>query len=243
MSDPWFKFYPSDWLAGTRGLTMAEAGLYVTLTAMMYERAEPISMDHGRLARLCGASPAAFKKALSALIDEGKIIQTDAGLWSKRVQKELKNREQKRDLATQSAAARWEKTQQNQSKADANASKTQCESDATRSQKPEARDKKRNTTCSQKKRTPASRLPEGWEPDPELLRWAADELKATRAGLQHETGKFVDYWLAQTGAKALKADWRATWRNWMRRASEEGKLKPALAARKFNQNAALGWSS
>ena len=136
-SDPWVKFYPSDWLSGTRGLTMAEAGLYITLIAMMYERAVPIDMEPGRLARLCGSSPAAFKRALEALIDQQKIIQTEAGLWSKRVEKELKLRSQRADLASKSARARWEKPQQKQTSSNADASKTQCESDATRSQKPD----------------------------------------------------------------------------------------------------------
>jgi hypothetical protein len=27
---------------------------------------------------------------------------------------------------------------------------------------------------------------------------------------------FRDYWIAQPGSKGLKADWMATWRNWVR---------------------------
>lgn len=140
MSDAWFKFYPSDWLAGTRGLTMAEAGLYVTLTAMMYERGGPVDMEPGRLARLCGATPAAFKKALASLVDCGKIIETEGGLWSSRVQKELKKRAVKREKASQSASARWEKEQQKQLPSDASAGETHSNDDATRkpeSQRPE----------------------------------------------------------------------------------------------------------
>ena len=34
---PWIKFYPSDWLAGTRGMSATEAGVYINLIAMMYE--------------------------------------------------------------------------------------------------------------------------------------------------------------------------------------------------------------
>lgn len=137
MSDPWVKFYPSDWLAGTRGLTMAEAGLYITLVAMMYERGAPIDMEYGRLARLCGAAPGGFKKALQGLIDQGKLIETEQGLWSKRVQNELKKRALKRDQASESARIRWEKAQQKQAPPDADASKTQCERDATRNQIPD----------------------------------------------------------------------------------------------------------
>lgn len=38
--------------------------------------------------------------------------------------------------------------------------------------------------------------------------------------LNAETEKFVDYWRAKSGAGATKVDWPATWRNWLRRASE-----------------------
>src|SRR5205814_92454 len=37
---------------------------------------------------------------------------------------------------------------------------------------------------------------------------------------QAELLKFRDYWIALPGAKGLKADWPATWRNWIRRITE-----------------------
>lgn len=36
--DPWVKFWPSDWLAGTSGLTAAERGVYITILALIYEQ-------------------------------------------------------------------------------------------------------------------------------------------------------------------------------------------------------------
>ena len=48
-------FYPSDWLAGTRGLSDSETGVYITLIARMYEMAGPIERDDDRLSRLCGS--------------------------------------------------------------------------------------------------------------------------------------------------------------------------------------------
>lgn len=36
--------------------------------------------------------------------------------------------------------------------------------------------------------------------------------------LQRVADEFKDYWLAVPGAKGVKADWLATWRNWVRRA-------------------------
>ena len=33
--------------------------------------------------------------------------------------------------------------------------------------------------------------------------------------------RFADHWAAQPGQKGVKADWPATWRNWIRRAVED----------------------
>jgi uncharacterized protein YdaU (DUF1376 family) len=151
MSDPWFKFYPSDWLSGTRAFTLAETGLYVTLIAMMYDSGAAIAMDRKRLARMCGSTPRAFDKALSALIDAGKIIENDDGLWSNRVQKEMKKRRYIAEKASQAATHRWQKTVENQCEVDADASKAhmriECLPEA-RSQKPEAREERKTATQS-----------------------------------------------------------------------------------------------
>lgn len=41
-----------------------------------------------------------------------------------------------------------------------------------------------------------------------------------------EWSRFIDHWRAQPGAKGRKADWAATWRNWVRRAPELAPSKP-----------------
>lgn len=103
-------FYPSDWLAGTRGLSAEETGVYITLVARMYEMAAPIERDDHRLARLCGCKTRpSFVKALEYLISEGKISETDEGLFNERVQKEIKNTTEKSDKAKAAAQSRWDR--------------------------------------------------------------------------------------------------------------------------------------
>ncbi|RAU21090.1 hypothetical protein CU669_15155 [Paramagnetospirillum kuznetsovii] len=49
---------------------------------------------------------------------------------------------------------------------------------------------------------------------------------ASREGIadpDREWAKFGDYWRSQPGAKGVKLDWPATWRNWVRRSSEDSK--------------------
>jgi hypothetical protein len=74
--------------------------------------------------------------------------------------------------------------------------------------------------ASTKKR--ASRLPDGWVPD---------EMFAAREGLaadtiRREADSFRDYWRGAPGQRGVKADWDATWRNWVRKAAQ--RTKPAV---------------
>ena len=72
----------------------------------------------------------------------------------------------------------------------------------------------------QKRKEPASpigsRLPQDWKLPDEWRTWA----QAERPGLDvdRESASFADYWHGVAGAKGRKADWQATWRNWIRRA-------------------------
>lgn len=64
-----------------------------------------------------------------------------------------------------------------------------------------------------------SRLPDSFELLPEMRAWAIDNTPGVSLSSQHD--RFCDYWRAQAGARGRKVDWIATWRNWMRRASDD----------------------
>lgn len=135
---PWVRFFASDWLAGTRGMSAVETGIYITLIASMYERGEPLAEDHPRLARLCGASNSSFKTTLETLIADGKITRTGEGLWNDRVEKERVYLSEKSEVGFKAAKARWDKkTNKNNSATDADAMPVQSGGNAN--QKPEAR--------------------------------------------------------------------------------------------------------
>ena len=67
----------------------------------------------------------------------------------------------------------------------------------------------------QRKRRP-SRIPDPFILTAEMKAWAAVEVPGL--DVVAHTREFVDHWRAESGAKASKLDWLATWRNWMRRA-------------------------
>lgn len=75
-----------------------------------------------------------------------------------------------------------------------------------------------------KDRESASRIPQNFALTEAMTLWA-DGVGLT-VNLESETAKFVDYWTAESGAKAVKRDWVAAWRNWVRRAQD---YRPATA--------------
>ncbi len=74
-----------------------------------------------------------------------------------------------------------------------------------------------------------SRLPAAWEPDAEQVKFCRQErpdlLPAATAA------RFRDYWIAQPGAKGVKLDWSATWRNWVRNEKRGANHGQSLADR------------
>lgn len=69
-----------------------------------------------------------------------------------------------------------------------------------------------------------ARLSPDWMPTPGSV--AKAKTDAPHVDCQAEHATFVDYWIAQPGAKGVKLDWDATWRNWMRRKEGDWKSKP-----------------
>lgn len=64
-------------------------------------------------------------------------------------------------------------------------------------------------------RTRGCRLPDGWTPSAELIAEMRTECPGVDLKAEHRV--FTDFWKGKSGKDATKADWDATWRNWMRR--------------------------
>jgi len=65
-------------------------------------------------------------------------------------------------------------------------------------------------------RSRGSRLPTGWTLPDDWKAWAQSERHDL--DIDAESAKFRDYWHAKAGKDGCKADWLATWRNWIRNA-------------------------
>lgn len=63
-----------------------------------------------------------------------------------------------------------------------------------------------------------SRLEDGWMPSQKVIDQMRQE--CPHVNLEYEHRKFTDYWLSVPASRGRKSNWDATWRNWIRRASE-----------------------
>lgn len=95
----------------------------------------------------------------------------------------------------------------------------------------------RTPAVSQTAAAKGSRLPDSFEVTEAMRAWA--KTHAPQISVDRETERFIDYWRGKAGAAGRKADWTATWRNWMRTEQERrpGATRPSLASAEGWMNA------
>ena len=104
--DPWFKFYPRDWLRDTRWLTLEQRGAYIDTIAMQMERGAPLPDDCAWLAHQMHISTRKAKAIVEGLIAAVMLKRTDDGISNKRCEEELLAREHQRQVNISTASAR-----------------------------------------------------------------------------------------------------------------------------------------
>lgn len=249
---PYIPFYTSDFLGGTSGMTAATKGVYITLLSLMYEAEGPLTQAWDTLARRSGCTLPAFKKAIETLVDDGKVEVSDAGIWSEKCDKHIAQRRERSDSAKAAAGKRWEKIKEKQRKTDANAMRTQCQPEPEpeiEKEEPNGSSKKSGSGSSKGKGT---RLPYNWHLPMAWGEWAVAE-GMDEFSVRREGDRFADYWHGLSGARGVKRDWQATWRNWIRKAlddrrpkskagkPQEGEVREIGGVRKIYQPALGGW--
>ena len=90
-------------------------------------------------------------------------------------------------------------------------------------------------SASSKQKTKGSRITDEWEMPSDWIEWAVVEMSVLRNVAVSESGRFKDYWMSQPGSKGVKANWQATWRNWIRSAAERNPqiVKKSASPREF----------
>ena len=138
-----------------------------------------------------------------AIVLQEYFERTADGWINARAVEEMLKIGEKSEKASASAKARW-------GKKDANALPTQSERNATQ----DTRHNTQDTVLKPEKSQRGSRLANNWILPDEWEYWANKERPDLNA--KQVFDQFKDYWCAKAGKDAIKLDWQATWRNWVR---------------------------
>lgn len=233
----YYEHHLGDYLRDTAHLSMIEDGAYRRLIDAYYIRQQPLPAELRDVYRLVRAGSKQDKEAVDVVLREF-FTQTEEGWSHTRCEKEIARFQEKQSKARASANKRWAAVPTD-SERNANAMRTHSEGNAPRA-RPQSPDT--NTPSLRSGVARGTRLPPNWEPEPEQWGDACIALKVD--GACTELAKFRDYWISQPGQKGVKADWNATWRNWIRKAveyaesrghSRQGPAKPTSAVERVRE--------
>lgn len=254
---PWYKRYPSDFIAGTLSMTLEQKGAYSMVLDLLYDRGGPIPDDSQHIARVCGCSTRKWNQLRAELLAMGKLVAMDGCLDNPRSAKQRISEEKEHEKHSENGSKGQDKSKINQSKIQ---DKSEINDDASvknndlgeirlpenvvdltknqtgipeaRSQKLEARKKEDlfgvPSGPPQKK---ATRLSNDWQASESDRQWCRTEFGWEGERIKLESEKFRDYWCAVGGKGGTKLDWVATWRNWCRNANERNPGKTSYRTR------------
>jgi uncharacterized protein YdaU (DUF1376 family) len=226
-------YYPhhiGDFISDTARLTDSQCMAYLRLIWHYYDTERPLDNDPESLAFKIGASVSDVNLILK------HYFVLDGEVWRKaRCDSVIYEYHGKADKARKSAESRWKNAKAKQSDSDGNANASEINANESKNdanQKPitNNQDNTLKELAPQQAAKPtkrATRLPDDWKPDREYWEAAALINKSiTQEWFVSTAHKFKDYWIAKSGKDATKADWLATWRNWVRRDIENTRSPP-----------------
>lgn len=219
----YYKMDPAAWDFGTAELSLEEEAAYLRIVNAIHKHDGPVPNNDRVLAGLFRTSTRKARSLLDALIVARKVTVEDDKIWNERARSDMVHRQ----LASGSSALRGSKG--GRTRAD-NAAKSLENIDtpqANASSRIEENriEDKRETIVSPKNDTKGSRLKADWQLPKPWGDWAGEQ-GLNPIIIQREADRFKDYWLGVPGAKGVKSDWAATWRNWMRKRIDEAKPVP-----------------
>ena len=249
----YYRRYIGDYHSKTLPLTPTDHGVYGLMLDFYYAEELPLPLDLDEIHAICRAARPEDRKAVDKVL--GRYFERRAdGYHNERADKEIQTSQQARingrghtgnggggatETVTHKRTGSGAEEQPKQG-----ADRDILQPPSSNRQPPAASPQPPE---GQKKQTArATRLPDAWQLDPELLAWALkDQPSWTAEHAQRVAAKFVDYWHAIPGAKGRKLDWSATWRNWVRsegphKGNGNGSRKPDLL--EANKATGTTWS-
>ena len=156
-----------------------------------------------------------FTDVAEKLMALGKITMEDGRIFNARAAIEISDRADKLKNNSKAGKASAEKRQSNQGEY-----ATDVQHPFNHTDTDTDTEKKEEGEPSSKKAI-GSRLSDDWFLPMDWGEWAKGE-GLSKDQIRTQADTFKDYWIAPPGAKGRKADWLATWRNWIRKSKERG---------------------
>lgn len=237
---PAFQFYPADWRKdmALQSCSVAARGLWIDMLCIAHE-CDPYGhltvngkpMTAAQIGRHTGLTERECARLVAELESAGVVSRAEDGaLYSRRMvrDEDLRSRRAEGGKAGSEHGAKGAEhgSKGGRPKKERGDSKPPLEpppsSSSSSSSSPSGVGERASDPAGASAPSPTrgSRLPKDWQPGPEQTAFA-EGLGFRNGTAAAELAKFRDYWTAQPGQKGVKADWTATWRNWLRRASED----------------------
>lgn len=208
-----YKMDPAKWDFGTTELSLEEEAAYLRIVNAIHKHDAPVPDNDRVLAGMFRVSTRKARALVEALVAAGKVTIEDGKIWNDRARSDLVQR----GFTSISRAEMGAKGGRTRAENAAKALKDNDTGQAIASSRIEENriEKKEAKASSQKQRgsrlSPDFVLPDDWRD------WATSE-GMTVSQADSEGLRFRDYWVAKPGREAVKMDWLATWRNWVRMA-------------------------
>lgn len=101
----WVRWFPNNWIGGTRTLTLEEKGFYIEIINQIAADGGPIRDDDKRLSMFMGVSARKARALKEALVAAGKITIKDGHIHQRRALVEVQRAHGGKEKATAIAAA------------------------------------------------------------------------------------------------------------------------------------------
>lgn len=213
-----YKFEIANWNEGTANLTLEQEAAYLRVVNAIRLADQPLTFNKFVLCGLWRCNDRKAERLLRELVDAGKVkIEGGKIVNDKAVDDASTLRRLRADRAS---AGRRGGIESAKTRAKSLENNNTCQAIASTREEKRREEEKEEANASSKKRS--ARLPAEWVLPKAWGVWAVSE-GMSETDVRREAERFRDYWHSIGGQRAVKLDWQATWRNWVRKVLDERK--------------------
>jgi hypothetical protein len=228
VTDPKFQLIASK--ASVRlGDVIAVWGFLLEKASANLVRGEYGAIDLETVDFMLGAGEGATARIMQAMNDRGLLEAGRIEAWERRQPKREREDSTAADRKRQQRAREAEESQVTPCDDDVTPCHTTSHQKTPRVEK--SREEKKEGTKPKAKRdveASGSRLPPDWHPSAEDTLFCKTERPDLRPS--EVAKRFYDHWIAKPGKDGRKANWSATWRNWVRNEKQQPAARGSAGA-------------